>query len=326
MRQPPAPPAAARGRLALVVCAALAIALALLSLVGLTNRDESGGGLGASRPASQTGGLQQPAQAVPAAAPGGPAQSAAAEPIVIRMKNNTYSRSTLQVPAGQKVTWVNDDAAPHTVTTTSGPTKIDSGEIKQGESFSYTFSTPGTYAYYCAYHPDMKAGVTVTGGGSSPAPTASPTAAPTGHPTGHPTPGPTAGPTGAPTAPPPGGGTPCSPGAASEVLTVILQHVYAAHLQRSPSQQVADALALDAYVKTHTAWVQMIAESGVKGAQEFLKGLQPLLQHVYAAHLQRSPGEQVTDALALDSYLKSHTVLVQDMLKPGLDGLLGGGC
>ncbi|MEU6183246.1 hypothetical protein [Streptomyces coeruleorubidus] len=33
--------------------------------------------------------------------------------------------------------------------------------------------------------------------------------------------------------------------------------------------------------------------------------LLPILQHLYMAHLERSPGQQVQDALALDSYIKS---------------------
>ncbi|POM24798.1 Amicyanin precursor [Actinomadura rubteroloni] len=315
MRRPPARlPAAPRRRLLLTICAALATAVAMLSLVGLT-AGASGSRLGATHPVAGTDALDRP-RAVPVADTRAPVAATAA--VVVHIKNYAFSPSALKVSAGQKVTWINDDSAPHTVTTTSGPKKIDSGEMDKGASFSYTFTTAGTYSYYCAYHPDMKAAVTVSGGGASPTPTAKPTAKPTSKPTGHPMP------SGTPT-PPPGDGTPCT-GALNEMLTIILQHIYTAHLQRSPSQQIADALALDQYIKTHTAWVQMILESGVGGVQEVLKGLQPLLQHLYVAHLQRSPAEQLSDALAVDSYLKSHTVLVQDILKPGLDGLLGGGC
>ncbi|WP_157412855.1 hypothetical protein [Aeromicrobium sp. Root236] len=44
------------------------------------------------------------------------------------------------------------------------------------------------------------------------------------------------------------------------------------------------------------------------------------LQHLYAAHLETSVGQQVTDALNLDQYLKTHLVLVENMLKPLLGG------
>jgi hypothetical protein len=40
------------------------------------------------------------------------------------------------------------------------------------------------------------------------------------------------------------------------------------------------------------------------------------LQHVYAAHLETSPGQQVADASAVDQYVLAHTVLIENMLKP----------
>jgi hypothetical protein len=37
---------------------------------------------------------------------------------------------------------------------------------------------------------------------------------------------------------------------------------------------------------------------------------------VYAAHLETSPGQQVADALQIDRYIKTHTVMVEHMLEP----------
>jgi hypothetical protein len=48
--------------------------------------------------------------------------------------------------------------------------------------------------------------------------------------------------------------------------------------------------------------------------------LLPILRHLDSAHLERSPGEQVQDALALDSYLKMHTVWVETILAPVVEG------
>jgi plastocyanin len=60
------------------------------------------------------------------------------------------------------------DSAPHTVTVSSGPEKFGSPNLQKGDSFSYKFTKPGTYDYYCAVHPDMKGSVTVTGGATTP--------------------------------------------------------------------------------------------------------------------------------------------------------------
>jgi plastocyanin len=77
----------------------------------------------------------------------------------VQIINYAFAPASIRVPVGTQVTWTNQDAAPHTVTFTA--TKQGSGTLQQGQVFSYTFATPGTYAYYCAVHPYMKATVTV---------------------------------------------------------------------------------------------------------------------------------------------------------------------
>ena len=51
------------------------------------------------------------------------------------------------------VTWINNDDAPHTVTATND--NFNSGNMNPGQSWTYTFTEPGTYTYYCTYHPWM---------------------------------------------------------------------------------------------------------------------------------------------------------------------------
>ncbi len=51
------------------------------------------------------------------------------------------------------VTWVNDDHTIHTITSNSGI--FNSGLLNNGNRWSYTFSTPGTYGYHCEIHPFM---------------------------------------------------------------------------------------------------------------------------------------------------------------------------
>ena len=72
-----------------------------------------------------------------------------------------YSPPTIKVVIGvnNTVTWVNNDDAPHTVTATDS--SFDSGNINAGQSWTHTFTTPGTYSYYCTYHPWMKGTITV---------------------------------------------------------------------------------------------------------------------------------------------------------------------
>ena len=70
-----------------------------------------------------------------------------------------YMPDDLGVGQGTTVTWTNDDSDPHNVVADGGA--FASPTLEKGGSWSYTFSGPGTFAYYCSIHPDMKAKVVV---------------------------------------------------------------------------------------------------------------------------------------------------------------------
>ena len=53
---------------------------------------------------------------------------------------------------GTTVKWTNLDTAAHTATGDN----FDSGNLKLGESWSYTFNEVGEFDYRCALHPTMK--------------------------------------------------------------------------------------------------------------------------------------------------------------------------
>jgi plastocyanin len=71
----------------------------------------------------------------------------------------TFVPETIEVPTGTAVTWTNKDSAAHTVVEEG---LFESEELDQGETFSFTFDTPGEYSYICGIHPYMTATVTVT--------------------------------------------------------------------------------------------------------------------------------------------------------------------
>jgi plastocyanin len=72
-----------------------------------------------------------------------------------------YQPRSITVPAGTKITWVNRDDVPHTVTSTARPKLFDSGTLDTDQSWSHDFDTPGTYEYFCAVHPKMTGQVIV---------------------------------------------------------------------------------------------------------------------------------------------------------------------
>lgn len=72
-----------------------------------------------------------------------------------------YAPDTIEITAGDSVVWTNQDSTSHTVSMRDG--SIDSGVVMSGASFTTAFSTAGTFAYYCKFHPgSMIATVVVT--------------------------------------------------------------------------------------------------------------------------------------------------------------------
>lgn len=85
-----------------------------------------------------------------------------ADDVVVEIHGYEYHAPAITVPAGASVTWTNSDSARHDVASTAGPVAFASPELAEGESFSYTFTVPGDYAYLCTLHPDMIGTLAVT--------------------------------------------------------------------------------------------------------------------------------------------------------------------
>ena len=90
------------------------------------------------------------------------AASPTAATTAIAIKDFTYSPTPATVKAGARIAISNADGAPHTLTDRAAARAFDSGTIKGGARGSVTFTKPGTYAYFCEFHPYMKGAVTVT--------------------------------------------------------------------------------------------------------------------------------------------------------------------
>ncbi|WP_035777309.1 cupredoxin domain-containing protein [Arthrobacter sp. 35/47] len=92
-----------------------------------------------------------------------PTEEAPAEEIVITIVNFEYEMPD-SVPAGAEITVVNEDTAPHTVTTTE--TEDFDAIVGGGETTTFTApSEPGDYPFICTYHPNMTGTLTVSSDG-----------------------------------------------------------------------------------------------------------------------------------------------------------------
>jgi plastocyanin len=71
----------------------------------------------------------------------------------VSIDNFSFTPMEMTIPAGTQVTWINKDDVPHTVISVDH--KFKSKALDTDEKFSFTFSNPGTYEYFCSVHPKM---------------------------------------------------------------------------------------------------------------------------------------------------------------------------
>jgi plastocyanin len=93
----------------------------------------------------------------------------------INIKDFSFTPARLTIKAGTKIVWSQTSTTTiHTVTSGNpavDPTtkvaqpvpdgKFASGDLKPGATFPFTFSTPGTYTYFCSHHPDKMQGTII---------------------------------------------------------------------------------------------------------------------------------------------------------------------
>ena len=104
----------------------------------------------------------------PAAAPTTTSTTALAavnQGAVITIKEFEFNPGDVTIKANDTVTWQNQGSAKHTVTAEKGQAiDFKSPTLANGDApFVQSFSTPGTYKYFCSVHPDkMKGTITVS--------------------------------------------------------------------------------------------------------------------------------------------------------------------
>ena len=72
----------------------------------------------------------------------------------VSIDNFTFTPKALTVKAGSTVTWTNHDDIPHGIASSENVFK-KSAALDTDDSYSFTFTAPGTYQYFCYIHPHM---------------------------------------------------------------------------------------------------------------------------------------------------------------------------
>jgi plastocyanin len=104
----------------------------------------------------------QPGAATTAPAPAGSATNVTS----IAISSSAFSPTAVTIKKGATITWTNKDTANHAIAETDSGSGASSGphspQLKPNESYTYTFTTPGTYHYQCAIKPALTGTITVT--------------------------------------------------------------------------------------------------------------------------------------------------------------------
>jgi plastocyanin len=160
---------------ALLLIAALG-ASSVLVLAGCGGSSDDGGAEATTAgPAAPTASAATPATEAGAATGAPPASSAGDAAGAVHLELLSFTPEELKVAAGTTVQWVDDNPIAHTITsgayevgadglrTSEAPDGTFDGTVAAtGDAFSFTFSEPGTYPYYCSIHKGMNATVLVT--------------------------------------------------------------------------------------------------------------------------------------------------------------------
>jgi len=93
-----------------------------------------------------------------------PTSAGAAKNVDVGVRDLEYLPDYVRVDPGDTVTWEVRPGQSHTITARRGqPAPFDSGVKDPGQSFSFLFSTPGRYNYFCTIHPTLQSGVVQVG-------------------------------------------------------------------------------------------------------------------------------------------------------------------
>ena len=135
-----------------VACTALALAL---GACGKDDESETGRDAGDD-------GATVTTNPTPEAGTSTQSEAAASNDIVtISMKDIQFVPREAETKVGQKVTWTNDDTAPHNVTAKEGA-DFASETMNKGDTFDHTPTQAGTIDYVCTIHPGQDGKLIVT--------------------------------------------------------------------------------------------------------------------------------------------------------------------
>jgi amicyanin len=146
-----------------IAAGAVSLAASLFAIGAAVSSDDDGGSAG---PASTEVAASAPAETVGAetTAAAGETAAPAGEQVAVEIAGFQFNNGEpVTVAVGTEVVWTNNDSMDHSVEFSADTGIPTSPELAQGDTYSFTFTEPGTYDYICGIHPRMTGTIVVEG-------------------------------------------------------------------------------------------------------------------------------------------------------------------
>ena len=153
-----------QSRSIVIAAGAVSLAVSLYAIGAAVSSDDDGGG--SAEPSPTTAIATAPtdtAGAETTAAPGATA-APAGEQVAVEISGFQFNGGEpVTVAVGTEVVWTNEDSMDHSVQFAADTGIPESPDLAQDETYSFTFTEPGTYSYICGIHPRMTGTIVVEG-------------------------------------------------------------------------------------------------------------------------------------------------------------------
>jgi amicyanin len=154
-----------QSRSILIAAGAVSLAASLFAVGAAVSSDDDGGGSAAP---SATTSVVSPAPSgsgdVGTTLAAGATDAPAGEQVAVEIAGFKFNNGEpVTVAVGTEVVWTNNDSMDHSIEFDAASEIPTSPDLAQGDTYSFTFTEPGTYSYICGIHPRMTGTIVVEG-------------------------------------------------------------------------------------------------------------------------------------------------------------------
>lgn len=148
----------------MLAAGAVSLAASLFAVGAAISSDDDGGGSAEPVATTEVVGSAPVGTDSPTTVAAGGTDAPAGEQVAVEIAGFKFNNGDpVTVAVGTEVVWTNNDSMDHSVEFTADTGIPTSPDMAQGDTYSFTFTEPGTYQYICGIHPQMRGTIVVEG-------------------------------------------------------------------------------------------------------------------------------------------------------------------